>query len=65
VIIGVPFCFSAIWTARLSGPIRIKPTLQKKADKYEATYSHGHNRLRTAHNDIETHTEIVVSPRTT
>jgi len=38
-----------------------QPTLQK-ADKYEVTYSHGHVDFRTANNDIETHTEIVVSP---
>ena len=38
-----------------------QPTL-KKADKYEAAFSQGHVGFRTAHNDIETHTKIVVSP---
>ena len=38
-----------------------QPTLQK-ADKYEATYSHGHVDFHSVNNEIETHTEIVVSP---
>ena len=38
-----------------------QPTLQKE-DKYEATYSHGHADFRTTNNEIETHTEIIVSP---
>ncbi len=38
-----------------------QPTL-KESDKYEAAFSQGHVSFRTAHNDIETHTEIVVSP---
>ena len=38
-----------------------QPTL-KKGEKYEAAFSHGHADFRTTNNDIETHTEIVVSP---
>lgn len=38
-----------------------QPTLQK-ADKYETGFAHGHVDFRTTKNDIETHTEIVVSP---
>jgi cyclic beta-1,2-glucan synthetase len=38
-----------------------QPTL-KKEEKYEATFSQGRVDFRTASNEIETHTEIVVSP---
>ena len=38
-----------------------QPTL-KKGEKYEAAFSQGHVDFRTANNEIETHTEIVVSP---
>jgi len=38
-----------------------QPTLQN-GEKYEAAFSHGHVDFRTANNEIETHTEIVVSP---
>ncbi len=38
-----------------------QPTL-KKGEKYEATFSQGHADFRAVHNDIETHTEMVVSP---
>ncbi len=34
----------------------------KKAEKYEAAFSQGHVDFYTTHNEIETHTEIVVSP---
>ncbi len=34
----------------------------KKADKYEAAFSQGRVDFRTSNNEIETHTEIVVSP---
>ena len=34
----------------------------KKAEKYEAAFSEGRVDFRTTHNEIETHTEIVVSP---
>lgn len=34
----------------------------KKADKYEAAFSQGRVDFRTSNNDIDTHTEIVVSP---
>ncbi|HTB07368.1 MAG TPA: glucoamylase family protein [Bacteroidia bacterium] len=38
-----------------------QPTL-KKGDAYEAAFSQGHVSFRTKHSNIETHTEIVVSP---
>ncbi|HEV7231489.1 MAG TPA: glucoamylase family protein [Bacteroidia bacterium] len=38
-----------------------QPTL-KKGDKYEAAFSQGRVDFRTLQNEIETHTEIVVSP---
>ncbi|MEO6668851.1 MAG: glucoamylase family protein, partial [Ferruginibacter sp.] len=38
-----------------------QPTL-KKAEKYEVAYSQGRVDFRTTQNEIETHTEIVVSP---
>ena len=38
-----------------------QPTL-KKAEKYEAAFSQGRVDFRTSNNDLETHTEIVVSP---
>jgi cellobiose phosphorylase len=34
----------------------------KKAEKYEVVFSQGHVNFRTCNDDIETHTEIVVSP---
>ena len=39
----------------------LQPTLIK-ADKYEAAFSQARVDFNTKHNDIETHTEIVVSP---
>ncbi|MGE0930568.1 GH36-type glycosyl hydrolase domain-containing protein [Peijinzhouia sedimentorum] len=38
-----------------------QPTLQK-GEIYEAVFAHGHVDFRTLNNEIETHTEIVVSP---
>jgi len=38
-----------------------QPALQK-GEKYEAVFAHGHVDFRTANYEIETHTEIVVSP---
>ncbi len=38
-----------------------QPALQK-GEKYEAVFAHGHVDFRTANHEIETHTEIVVSP---
>ena len=38
-----------------------QPTLQK-SEKYEAAFSQGRIDFRSSHHDIETHTEIVVSP---
>jgi len=38
-----------------------QPTLEK-GEKYEAVFSQGRADFHTTHNDIETHTEIVVSP---
>lgn len=38
-----------------------QPTL-KKGDKYEAAFSQGRADFHTAHNEIETYTEIAVSP---
>jgi cellobiose phosphorylase len=55
------FCYFRDLDSKAFWSNTYQPTLQK-ADKYEATYSHGHIDFRTANNDIETHTEIVVSP---
>jgi cellobiose phosphorylase len=38
-----------------------QPTLQT-GDKFETGFAHGHVDFRTSNNNIETHTEIVVSP---
>jgi len=55
------FCYIRDLNSELYWSNTHQPTL-KKGDKYEAAFSQGRADFRTVHNEIETYTEIAVSP---
>ncbi|MDQ6904679.1 MAG: cyclic beta 1-2 glucan synthetase, partial [Bacteroidota bacterium] len=55
------FCYVRDLDSKKYWSTTLQPTLSK-ADKYEAAYSQGRVDFNTKQNEIETHTEIVVSP---
>ncbi|WP_075352377.1 GH36-type glycosyl hydrolase domain-containing protein [Algoriphagus marinus] len=55
------FCYIRDLESNLFWSNTKQPTL-RKGKKYETGFAHGHVDFRTSYNEIETHTEIVVSP---